>query len=168
MSFKDLWKNFPDKDKIKKICTNKQTGSNQPFSNYCAIMLSDCFIKSGMDTNTFMAKKCWSHSGKKHILLAEELAHALNKNLPPGFSQMKKVAPGSFQTEIKGKTGVIFFKDYWQRGKERFEARSGDHIDLWNKDEITGQGMFMRSIYEFFGVISDLNKCKEIWFWEVL
>ena len=70
---------------------------------------------------------------------------------------MKKILPGSFQTELKGKTGVIFFKDYWQRGKERFEARSGDHIDLWNKDEITGQGMFMRSIYEFFGVVFDLN-----------
>ncbi len=37
---------------------------------------------------------------------------------------------------------------------------------LWNKDEITGQGMILRSIYEFFGTVSDLNKSREVWFWE--
>nr|WP_306663285.1 T6SS effector amidase Tae4 family protein [Saccharophagus degradans] len=63
--------------------------------------------------------------------------------------------------------GVSIFKDYWMRGKEEFEARSGDHIDLWNKNEITSSGIGMRSIYEFFGTVSDLNKNKEVWFWEV-
>lgn len=80
---------------------------------------------------------------------------------------MVKVTPGSFQTALKDKTGVIFFKDYWQRGSESFVNRSGDHIDLWNKDEITGSGIFMRSIYELFGAVSDLNRSKEIWFWEI-
>ena len=61
----------------------------------------------------------------------------------------------------------MFFKDYWQRGKETFDNRSGDHIDLWNKDELTGGSMLTRTIYEFFGIVSDLNKSKEILFWEV-
>lgn len=80
---------------------------------------------------------------------------------------MKKVQAESFQNDLSDKTGVIFFKDYWQRGAESFESRSGDHIDLWNKNKITNGGMFMRSIYELFGVVSDLNKSKEVWFWEV-
>ncbi|GAB2188535.1 hypothetical protein MAH1_01410 [Sessilibacter sp. MAH1] len=167
MNFETLWKNFPKKENIKARCTNKQKDSNDPFSDYCAIMLSECFIKSGIDLSLIKANRCWSHSGKKHILLAEELANGLKSRTPIGMSKMVKVAPGSFQTALKGKTGVIFFKDYWQRGRETFDNRSGDHIDLWNKNEITGSGMFMRSIYELFGVVSDLNKSKEIWFWEI-
>lgn len=167
MEFETLWNNFPDKESIELRCTNKQKDSNKPFSDYCAIMLSDCFIKSGIDLSLLKAKRCWSHSGKKHILLAEEFAVALRSSTPAGFSPMKKVSPGSFQSQLRGKTGVIFFKDYWQRGNESFTNRSGDHIDLWNKNEITGSGMFMRSIYEFFGVVSDLNKSREIWFWEI-
>ncbi len=130
-------------------------------------MLSDCFIKSGVKTSLFKAKRCWSHAGIKHILLAEELAKSLKAHLPAGFKPMKKVLPGSFQSDLDGKTGIIFFKDYWQRGSENFNSRSGDHIDLWNKDKITSSSMFMRSVYEFFGVLSDLNKSKQIWFWEV-
>jgi len=86
---------------------------------------------------------------------------------PSHFSRMIKVDPSNFRKTLSKKTGVIFFKDYWQRGKENFQHRSGDHIDLWNKDQITGGGMLMRSIYEFFGAVSDFNDCKEIWFWEV-
>lgn len=167
ISFKSLWGNFPEKNKIKTVCTNKQKNSNNPFDNYCAILLSDCFIKSGIDTNTMSGAKCWSHAGKKHILRAADLADAIDKIPPPGFSKKQKILPATFQNTLKGKTGVIYFKDYWQRGKETFESRSGDHIDLWNNDEITGQGMLMREIYEFFGVVSDLNNSKEIWFWEV-
>jgi hypothetical protein len=166
-SFETLWRNFPSREAIQATCTNKQKDSNKPFSDYCAILLSDCLMKSGIDISSYKAKKCWSHSGKKHILLAEELANALAKAPPAGFSSMKKIQPGSFQSELSGKTGIIFFKDYWQRGKESFESRSGDHIDLWSKNKITGGGMFMRSVYELFGVVSDLNKSKEIWFWEV-
>ncbi|WP_443018796.1 T6SS effector amidase Tae4 family protein [Shewanella sp. UCD-FRSSP16_17] len=61
----------------------------------------------------------------------------------------------------------MFFKDYWQRGNETTNNQSGDHIDLWNKDEISSSGMLMRSIYEFFGTVSDFNKSKEIHFWEI-
>ena len=78
IKFDTLWTNFPDKGLMKSKCTNKQKDSNKPFSDYCAILLSDCFIKSGVDISLFKAKRCWSHSGKKHILLAQELAEALN------------------------------------------------------------------------------------------
>lgn len=167
MDFDTLWKNFPEKESLVARCTNKQKDSNEPFTDYCAIMLSECFIKSGIDLSLIEANRCWSHSGKKHILLAEELANSLKRYTPTGISKLVKVVLGAFQTELEEKTGVIFFKDYWQRGQETFANRSGDHIDLWNKDEITGSGIFMRSVYEFFGVLSDLNKSKEIGFWEV-
>jgi hypothetical protein len=130
-------------------------------------MMSECFIKSGIDISLFNGNRCWSHAGKKHVLLAEDFANGLKKYSPPGFGHLEKVIPGSFQSKLDGKTGVRFFKDYWYREKETFDQRSGDHIDLWNKDRITSSSMFIRSILEFLGRVSDLNKSREIWFWEV-
>lgn len=167
VSFSTLWKNYPDKVNIKSRCTNKQKDSNKPFDDYCAIMLSECFIRSGVDISIIKGNRCWSHQGKKHILRAEDLANGLKTHRPPSFGVLDKIHPASFQSKLSDKTGVIFFKDYWQRGKETFDRRSGDHIDLWNKDEITSSGMIVRSILEFFGRVSDLNKSREIWFWEV-
>jgi hypothetical protein len=165
-NFKTLWSNFPEKKVVSARCFNKQKDSSQPFSDYCAILLSECFIKSGINISTYKGK-CWSHVGQKHILLAENLAEGLRVSPPSHFGTLIKVDPKKFQDKLSKKTGVIFFKDYWQRGKEEFDSRSGDHIDLWNKNEITASGMTMRSIYEFFGAVSDLNKSKEVWFWEV-
>lgn len=167
LKFETLWNGYPDKDVIKESCYNRQDTSAKPFSDYCAIMLSEALLKSGVTLNGFKGSKCWSHSGMKHALLAEQLATWLKNNSTKGLGKAEKINPPFFQNELKGKTGIVFFKDYWQRGKESFENRSGDHIDLWNKDQITSSGMFIRSVLEFLGRVSDLNKSKEIRFWEV-
>jgi hypothetical protein len=104
---------------------------------------------------------------KSIFYLPKTIANGLKKHTPPAFGKLEMIQPGSFQKALSDKTGVIFFKDYWQRGRESFANRSGDHIDLWNKNEITSSGMFIRSILEFLGRVSDLNKSKEVWFWEV-
>lgn len=167
IQFSELWKNYPDKELLKSKCTNKQQNSNTPFSNYCAIMMSECFIRSGVNISMFQGNRCWSHSGKRHVLLAEDLANGLKNHAPPGFGKMEKIIPNDFQSKLDGKKGVIFFKDYWQRSGENMGRRSGDHIDLWNESRITNSSMLYRSVIEFFGLVSDLNKSKEIWFWEV-
>ncbi|WP_432455877.1 type VI secretion system amidase effector protein Tae4 [Agarivorans sp. QJM3NY_29] len=166
-SFDTIWKSFPDKSLIKARCQNKQATSSKPFGNYCAIMLSDALIKAGVSTANSKTKTCWSHSGMKHILLAEEMAHWLKRSQFSWLGKLEKITPATFQDDLDGRTGIIFFKDYWQRGNESFERRSGDHIDLWNKDEITSSSMFTRSILEFLGRVSDFNESREIWFWEV-
>ncbi len=165
--FKELWDNYPDKNLMKAKCQNKQKNGSTPFSNYCAIMLSEALIKSGVSTVSSKGRKCWGHPGMKHILLAEEMANWLKQVNFGWLGKMQKITPKTFQEDLEDKTGIIFFKDYWQRGKESVDNRSGDHIDLWNKDEITSSSMFTRGILEFFGRVSDLNKSKEIWFWEV-
>ncbi len=167
ITFNNLWDNFPDKSVMKARCQNKQPKSTRPFGNYCAILLSDTLIRSGISTQRAKAKKCWSHAGMRHILLAEEMADWLRMSHFSWLGKLEKINPKSFQDDLDGRTGIIFFKDYWQRGNESFEQRSGDHIDLWNKDEITSSSMLTRSILEFFRRVSDLNESYEIWFWEV-
>ena len=166
-TFKTLWSNYPDPSVMKKKCFNKQKTSQNPFGNYCAINLSECFIRSGILVGHAAGKQCWSHSGSKHLLLAQDFAKWLNISSPPGFGKTEKISPKDFQTLLNNRTGVIFFKDYWQRGGESNNNRSGDHIDLWNKGKITSSSMWWRSVIEFFNIVSDLNASKKIWFWEV-
>lgn len=165
--FNELWKNFPEKSLIKARCQNKQATSSSPFRNYCAINLSDALIKSGVSTVGAKVTKCWGHGGMRHILLAEEMAGWLQKSSFSWLGKLEKVDPNTFQNDLDGRTGIVFFKDYWQRRGESLPNRSGDHIDLWNKDEITSSSMFTRDILEFFGRVSDFNKSREIKFWEI-
>jgi hypothetical protein len=102
-----------------------------------------------------------------YVLLAENLAKWLDTHPVPSFGKTEEIAAHNFQDVLSGRTGAIFFKDYWRRGSENFASRSGDHIDLWNKNEISSSSMWRRSIAEFFGLVSDLNDSKEVWFWEV-
>ncbi len=167
LEFSKLWKNYPEKSLMRGKCQNEQSNGSSPFGNYCAILMSEALIRSGVSTVSAKAKKCWSHEGMKHVLLAEELAVWLSKANIGGLGKVEKINSKTFQEDLKDRTGIIFFKDYWQRGNESFERRSGDHIDLWNKNEITSSSMFTRGILEFIGRVSDLNESKEIWFWEV-
>ena len=168
VDFKTLWDNFPRGEAIKSKC---ELSKGKPFSDYCAIRLSECFLVSGVPMHKFKGRKCWSHEGHKHALRAEDLAKFLTDSTPSDFGKRENIDPLKFQDLLSGRTGVVFFKDFWQRGqgksKEKFENRSGDHIDLWNDGEITSSGMFMRSVAEFFGVVSDLNQSRKIGFWEV-
>lgn len=166
--FNTLWRNFPDVDKLKQTCFNKQSSNADPFDNYCAILLSECFIKSGISLEkSSSGQKCWSHKGARHVLKAQDLADWLNKSRPQGFGKAERISSATFQNTLAGRTGVVFFKDYWQRGNESVENRSGDHIDLWNRDRISGGSMTYRTIIEFLGLVSDLNKSRQILFWEI-
>ncbi len=166
-NFKTLWSNFPELEETRKKCVNKQGNNETPFDNYCSILLSECFIKSGLKPDQSTGVKCWSHKGSKHIIRAEEMANWLSKLPPAGFGGAENISPSEFQTKLAGRTGVIYFKDYWMRSGESSQNRSGDHIDLWNNNRITGGSMVYRSIIEFFGFVSDLNKSRKMLFWEV-
>ncbi|PKF78954.1 hypothetical protein CW749_13350 [Vibrio sp. vnigr-6D03] len=167
LDFKTLWSKFPEKSLMRAKCQNKQPKSTTPFDNYCAILLSEALIRVGVSTKNVKGAKCWSHNGSKHIIRAEEMAQWLKKAKIGGLGKPEKISPTTFQDDLAGRTGIIFFKDYWQRGSESFENRSGDHIDLWNKNEITSSSMLSRWFLELFNRVSDLNDSREVWFWEV-
>lgn len=167
-NFKTLWDNYPEASEIKEKCQNKQGQINTPFENYCAILMSECFSQSGIDLGKCPSKyKCWSHSGPRHVILAENLAAWLAKSPPEGFGKVQKLSPTTFQKTLAGRTGVVFFKDYWKRPGESEQGRSGDPIDLWNKSRITEGSMAYRAVIELFGLVSQLSKSREIWYWEV-
>jgi hypothetical protein len=167
-----LWDNYPH-NKIEH--TNKD--GNDEFKDHCAINISHSLFLSGVLLDNFKGAKCYANCplGKnQHSLRAEELANWLSKNKKK-FNLIKfhELNGENFEEGIKSKTGIIFFKDYWRRDGESGETRTGDHIDLWNKNELAGEGLLSTwarlnfpNIYDFFGS-SDLRRSKTVWLWEI-
>ena len=65
--------------------------------------------------------------------------------------------------KINGRTGIIFFQNYWGLG---------NHIDLWNGRRLTALDSWLRihaRIGSFgmhsLGFGSDLKKAESVWFW---
>lgn len=138
-----------------------------PFEDQCAIRIGTALSGSGVSLSSFHGARCWNDN-IKHILRAEELAGWLRLYPFAGRGGTQSLNPGRFQQEIDGKTGIIFFKDYWRRGAETLANRSGDHIDLWNMNRLGGAWTrYSRGLQEFFGLVSDLNASKSVLFWEV-
>lgn len=103
-----------------------------------------------------------------HIIRAEELAGWIGGHAFVGRGTARDLTPSDFQNEIDGKTGIIFFKDYWQRGAETTANRSGDHIDLWNHNSLGNEWTrWSRGLKELSPWVSDLNDSRAVKFWEV-
>jgi len=100
-----------------------------------------------VNRETYSEPKC-SHG---HARGAESLANWLWKN----SLGRPKIYPGGAKAKIaiSQKTGIIFFKDCFTRSGEA--ARTGDHIDLWNKG--------ITKTYS-----DPANKSAQVWFWELL
>ncbi len=172
LNFRKLWDSHPYQTSVNDPCSSN---GKPNYSDQCAIRIGATLAKCGVKSNALSGTRhCWFHSSSEgHILSAEELAGALERTRLPGSQNIRKIHPDLFKKELIGKTGIIFFKDYWQRtsgnSKESFRNRSGDHIDLWNGYRLA----HMRSIVQLYlrigsiGLGSDHSQSKEIWFWEV-
>jgi len=174
VTFNTLWNNHPQ-GIFSPNATPCQTKGKEHFTNQCAIRVGVAMQKSGIDTTKFNhVQRCWFHPELAgHIIRAEELANALHKQrtIVPGLRSREKIAPKGFENEIKNRTGIIFFKDYFLRKGEITRNRSGDHIDFWNGSRLPSIGSWARIHSRFVANIlrdfdhSDYHESKEIWFW---
>lgn len=167
LTFENLWKNHPTVASKGKPCDLEQ------ITNFCAINLGQALTSCGVDTYKIVQKKehCWGKDHVGHILRAEVFAKGLQKNPFKGLGKLQKISPEDFNLSLAGKTGIIFFKDYWMRSGESYQNRSGDHIDLWNGSKTTSAGWFRLNILPSvnFGPwqYSDLENSRAIWFWNL-
>ncbi|MGR3796386.1 type VI secretion system amidase effector protein Tae4 [Vannielia sp. SX4] len=166
VTFKTLWDNYPA---FSDPCDG-------PFTNQCAIRFTHALMEQGLKLKGFRGTKCWGDkkdTNHKHAIRAEDVGNWLAGVPYGGMGRREKIDPAEYQKTLDGRTGFVFFKDYWQRslpsGKlQSFANRSGDHIDLWNGSHCSGDGsMALREDAEDSGDLSDRNKAKQIWFWEV-
>lgn len=171
VTFKELWSNYPSSE-IKHLDpkTSKET-----FDNHCAINLSHSLLMSGISMSSFKGTKCWNCSIKdgSHIVRAQELADWLKKKPFPGCPDPIVTVGQEFKETLKGKKGIIFFKDYWQREVEKGSTRrTGDHIDFWDDGTLAGSGsvgsFFRISLgFHWDGWMSDHELSKQVLLWEL-
>jgi hypothetical protein len=168
ITFEKLWTNYPDNYPY----VDKKTGKPPVgYENQCAIKISSTFHKSGIEMKSYAFKDKITLNGKNTAILAENLAQWLKLVPFCGLPQKPEDITGeNWQDKIKGKTGILFFKDYWLRKGEK--TSSGDHIDLWNKDRLTpGLASFWRFTLGFdtswLFDLSNLGDSKQILFWEI-
>lgn len=185
VKFAALWANYPD---YKPYIDPKTGEPPQGYSNQCAIKVSVAFHKSGIEMKSFTAKTIGVSpkdfgrveiNGKATATLAVQLAAWLNKRPFCGLPQQPENITGEdWGKKIKGRTGIIYFEDYWMRTNDNESQPTGDHIDLWNGSRLTATGFSFISttgrslgIDEFFPGTSygysNLSKSRKILAWEV-
>lgn len=124
--------------------TGEVGGKCGSYENQCSIRMSGALRKSGFNLDSYGDPTCTDESGEIRTRGAESLANYLWKKYGPAkkFPSVDKA-----KINMKGKTGIVFFKDI-----PSFQDGRGDHIDMWDGNSTKG-GYFYNS--------------KEIWFWEM-
>ena len=165
VKFADLWAAYPSSDP----CDAKSKDGKLVFGNQCAIRLSFAMKKAGVTFKSYPAKrKCWVHPEADHILAAKELADWLELQPFVGCRQSESITGESWRDKILDRTGILCFEDYYAPSG----GSGGDHIDLWNKDRLTG-GIFFGWARTRFNIVipfrmSDLRKSKRIRFFPII
>jgi len=157
------------------------------YANQCAIRMSATLHRVGVEMKSFSQKVVKPAPGKAtlgRILLngkpaatrADEMAAWLKLQPFCGLpSNPEEVTGSDWESKVKGRTGIIFFGEYWARDGESAANASGGHIDLWNGSRLTNNG-FLGTLETFarftLGIrsgpgYSDLGKSRRILFWEV-
>ncbi|MAA75468.1 MAG: hypothetical protein CMN28_12275 [Salinisphaeraceae bacterium] len=172
VTFQNLWMKHPTITGPDNPCSSN---GRKNFSNQCAIRVGHALAECGIDTRRIRgARHCWQHDNAMgHILRAEELARGLDLANIAGLGKKIEVSPAQFSEALKGKTGIIFFKDYWIREGEVTRNASGDHIDLWNGSRLTDWTSWLRiqmrigswGLHSISDAWSDFQDAKAIWFW---
>jgi hypothetical protein len=175
VTFQQLWDNYP-------------TGNpydNPAYENQCAIRMSVTFHRVGVEMKSFSEKVLKPLPGKKDIgrIILDGKATATRANefgewlkLQPiaGLGKPENITGASWQSRVKGRTGIVMFDGYWTRENESEAGASGGHIDLWNGRKLTSPSVqgrvntFMRFTLGISSAwYSDLGKSKTILFWEI-
>ncbi|SFK42112.1 Type VI secretion system (T6SS), amidase effector protein 4 [Desulfomicrobium apsheronum] len=172
--FEQLWDAYPDD-----VIIHKAEHGSDIFDNHCAIHLSHALYLNGILLKGYKGTRCWgcpqaNGQGGIHAIRAQELADYLETQPFAGCPKAIRLSGDTFQENIRGKKGIIFFKDYWRRDGEK--NYTGDHIDLWkgNISTLASNGWFktwlrlhLSGLYEDYFGVSDLKRSSSVLFWEI-
>jgi hypothetical protein len=100
---------------------------------------------------------------------AQELANWLGPKRLAGCPNAESYTGKAAFDRISDRTGIIFFANYWQRHGETGDARSGDHIDLWNGTRLTSAFSWARVHLgiSWDGYLSDFRRSTRVLFWPI-
>lgn len=157
--FSSLWKNHPGVTGEDSLLETKQ------YPNQCAVNLYAAMQRSSINMKSFHGQLSWQKNKPKYAIRAQEVANWLaSATNPINASRTEKLGGKDVFEKVGGRTGVIFFQNYWGAGNQ------GDHIDLWNGSRLS----HFRSLAQIylrigsFGLGSDYRDAEAVWFWPVI
>lgn len=169
ISFATVWQNYPQDGP----CRDSKGKEPEGYSNQCAIKVGYALEKSGVSFASFRGARCpFDKKNGGMVARAQELADWLSPDKVSGLAAVETYKGEDIATafeKIKGRTGIIFLADYWQRTGEKGQARTGDHIDLWNGSRLTTWTSILRVHLRIAwdGAWSDYYRASQIRFWEM-
>lgn len=174
VTFAKLWESYPSGHPY----TDPKTGKPPPgYENQCAIKVSAAIHGAGIEMKSFKGASV-TLNNLKTAVVATQLAEWLKLQPFCGLpKEPENITGKEWEGKIKGRSGIIYFEDYWHRQGETKTA-TGDHIDLWNGSRLTANAannvrrIGINSIqwlpWPFTDLnFSDLSGSKKILFWEV-
>ncbi len=175
LEFKNLWNHHPLNNSVTfpalmledKTVEGKLKRRGTPsFANQCAIRMGVALREAGVTPGQLGSMRMsWYHpKDRMYVLVAQELANALARSNIEGLGRVEKLDdPKNFHKALFGRTGIVFFKDYWKRSGET--TPTGDHIDVWNGYRTSAKWLIQW--FSWLGYTENYGKSREIWFWEV-
>lgn len=155
-AFIQIWNNHPN------IKGEDALLDKEIYQNQCAVNLYVALQRSGVNVRTFNGQLSWQKNTPKYALRAQELANWLASPVSK-IEKVEKYSGRQIFDKIRGRTGIIFFQNYWGVGMQ------GDHIDLWNGTRLTHWISWVQ-IYARIGSVginSDYRGAESVWFWRV-
>ena len=154
--FPQLWNNHPNITDEGPLLDKKQ------YPNQCAVNMYATLQKSGVNVKSFYGQLSWQKDKPKYAIRAQELADWLASPANPVHTRVEKYSGEEVFDKIKGRTGIIFFQNYWGLGNQ------GDHIDLWNGSRLTHWTSWLRiQLHISGGGWSNYRQAETVWFWQI-
>ena len=148
LTIKQLWENHPAVQDVVYPCSDFDSDSDYDatpnFENQCAIRMSVCLERCGIDFNRYRGVQCWYGCNETHALRVEELVPFLKKVEVLG-EYKEIVAPHSSMFEDF--SGIIVCYNFWNNG-------NGDHIDVVKDGEMT------------YGDLEFIARSERVGYWE--
>jgi hypothetical protein len=181
VTFAQLWANYP-KDAP---CVDSKGNTPAGWENQCAARVGLPLERSGVSFKGYPGARCPVNVAGHLAMVAnaQMLADWLKRRPFAGCPPAELVARRPWTDGVAGRTGIVFFQDYWRRKGETRGNGSGDHIDLWNRQTLTPS---IQSFLRFrLGIshlpnlnpfsrrpdnqnwYSDLEQCRQILFWQI-
>ncbi len=126
---------------------------------------------AGVSFNNFAGARCPASTRASGLAAsAQGLAEWLTRRPFAGCPAPESYDGKTVFEKIKDRTGIIFLANYWQRSGETGNARSGDHIDLWNGSRMTAVSSWFRVHIgiSWDGLWSDFRGAPKTLFWNIL
>ncbi len=179
VAFKDLWRGHPINESVQYPCIAPRTMRNvegttvraglPTYHNQCAIRVGVAMKRAGIRPISGLVT-CGVHDpAEMHYIRAQQLAQALVRARIDGIAPVQRITgrdvTRDFYPKLYGRTGLIYFADYWQRSSDRAGNPTGDHIDVWNGYRSSAK--WLMEWFSWLGYYSNYSGAREIWFWEI-